>query len=144
MSVFFKIVFLARFANACRCRGSLLRKKFRTPREKKRLSLERDRRAYGSNLKKPARRAAPQRKRLANRHRRRAEEGIRQIDAKSCFRAEELESKVCGREQLACRKRWRKWPSISLREFIQLQRKRRTSREGRKKRIERLLSPRPR
>ena len=109
-----------------------MRKKFRTPQEKKRLSLERDSRAYGSNLKKPARRAAPQRKRLANR--RRVEEGLRQIDAQDRFRAEELESKVRGREQAADRNRWRKWPSMRLREFIQLQKKRRALREERKKR----------
>lgn len=121
-----------------------MRKKFRTPQKKKRLSLERDRRAYGSNLRKPARRAVPQRKRLANRRRRRMDEGLRQIDAQNLFRADALESKVRGQEQIASRGRWRKWPSMALREFIELQKKRRALREERKKRVQALLSQRPR
>jgi hypothetical protein len=111
-----------------------MKKKFRTPPEKKRLSLKRDCRGrYGQN-DKASRKLIPLRKRLANRKRRRAEGDLRQIGTEAGLYAEELENKVQGRDLAAHRKRWRKSPDAPLRAFMERQRETRIWRGGRKKR----------
>lgn len=88
----------------------------KTPQEKKRLSLERDRRPNYGNNNKAARKAVPRRKSGVNRANRRADT-VALTDAlgapDEAIEAE-VESTVMGRK----RKVWRKWPDLRLRTAI--------------------------
>jgi hypothetical protein len=109
-------------------------KAFQSPQQKKRHSLERDRRPCYGESNKCARKSVPLRKRLANRQRRRAETGLRRVCDESSFSLGFIESEVCEGNLAAHKKRWRKCPDATLETFIEEQRSRRTAREGRKAR----------
>jgi len=99
-------------------------KRRRSPQEKKRLSLSRDRRNdYGEN-DKGSRKAIPLRKKLATRAVRRGDTQDLLQDPERADAALPLRLKV----------RWRKWPDGSLGDHIKQQMEHRATRAMRKKR----------
>ncbi|MEU4454163.1 hypothetical protein AB0F44_22715 [Nocardioides sp. NPDC023903] len=85
----------------------------KNPQEKKRLSLDRDRRSNYGNNDKAARKAVPRRKAQVNRANRRAD-AVALVDAMGApdeVVEAEVEDAVLGRR----RKVWRKFPDLRLR-----------------------------
>ena len=85
----------------------------KNPQEKKRLSLDRDRRSNYGNNDKAARKAVPRRKAQVNRANRRAD-AVALVDAIGApdeVVEAKVEDTVLGRR----RKVWRKWPDLRLR-----------------------------
>ena len=104
----------------------------RTPQEKKQLSYERDRRGDYGNSNKGSRKSIPLHKRIVIRSHRRATK--QQLPKNALVAPVEDLVEAEARVLSIPRKRWEKWPNVSLAEFIARQQSRAERREGRKTR----------